>query len=71
LCPKYLGTMKIISFIEEQDVIRQILQHMGLWDIRNTGPPQVTRLNIVREPTYHPMPDQAPAGDEVWSQVPN
>jgi hypothetical protein len=62
--------MKIISFIEETDVIKQILQHLGLWEVRNNGPPAVP-LNIVRVPTYLPVPDQAPAGDEVWSQVPD
>jgi len=63
--------MKIISFIEEPPVIKQILQHLGLWDIRNNSPPQVSRINMVREPTYQPVTDQAPAGVEVWSQVPN
>ena len=62
--------MKIISFIEEQVVIKQILQHLGLWEVRNNGPPPAP-LNIVRVPTYLPVPDQAPAGDEVWSQVPD
>jgi len=52
--------MKIISFIEEQAVIKQILQHIGLWDIRNTGPPPRTDLNIVRELAYQVAPDQAP-----------
>ena len=70
-CPKCRGTMKIISFIEEQDVIKQILQRLGLWEVRNNGPPQATLLNMVREPVYHPVRDHAPGGDEVWSQVPN
>jgi len=70
LCPKCQGQMKIISFIEETDVIKQILQHLGLWDIRNNGPPPLL-LNMVREPTHHPVRDHAPGGDEVWSQVPN
>ena len=69
-CPKCRGPMKIISIIEEQVVIKQILQHLGLWEVRNTGPPPVPR-NIVREPMYHPVCDHAPGGDEVWSQVPN
>jgi len=69
-CPKCRGPMKIISIIEEQVVIKQILQHLGLWEVRNTGPPPVPR-HIVREPTHHPVRDHAPGGDEVWSQVPN
>ena len=71
LCPKCQGQMKIISFIEEQAVIKQILQHLGLWDIRNTGPPKDTHLNMVREPTYHPMRDHASGGDGFFSQVPD
>ena len=70
LCPKCQGQMKIISFIEEQAVIKQILQHLGLWETRNNGPPNDTRLNIVRELTYHPAPDQA-QDDDFFSQVPD
>jgi hypothetical protein len=40
LCPKCQGTMKIIAFIEEFDIIEKILRHLGLWDIRNHDPPQ-------------------------------
>jgi hypothetical protein len=32
--------MRIISFIEEIEIIEIILQHLGLWDIRNHDPPQ-------------------------------
>jgi len=42
LCPKCQGTMKIIAFIEEADIIRMILKHLGLWDIRNHDPPEKT-----------------------------
>jgi len=38
-CPKCQGTMKIISFIEEPDVIRKILTHLDLWETRNHDPP--------------------------------
>jgi hypothetical protein len=36
--------MKIISFIEEPDVIKQLLQHLGLWEVRNNGPLPPPRL---------------------------
>ena len=36
-CP---GSMKIVAFIEELDVIEKILRHLDLWDIRNHDPPQ-------------------------------
>jgi hypothetical protein len=39
-CPKCGGTMKIISFIEEDAVIRKILRHCGLWkDVPIRAPP--------------------------------
>jgi hypothetical protein len=43
LCPKCGGTMKIISFIEarQDDVLRKILQHCGLWhDPPTRAPPK-------------------------------
>jgi hypothetical protein len=42
LCPKCQGTMKIIAFIEEADIIRMILKHLGLWETRNHDPPEKT-----------------------------
>ena len=69
LCPKCQGQMKIISFIEEQAVIKQILQRLGLWETRNNDPPHDAHLNIVRELSYQPAPDQTSADDGYWSQV--
>ncbi len=40
VCPKCQGSMKIISFIDELDVIEKILRHLDLWDVRNHDPPQ-------------------------------
>lgn len=40
VCPKCQGSMKIIAFIEELDVIEKILRHLDLWDIHNHDPPQ-------------------------------
>jgi hypothetical protein len=33
--------MKIISFIEDQKVIRDILTHLGLWLVRSRPPPKI------------------------------
>jgi hypothetical protein len=33
--------MKIISFIEDQQVIRDILTHLGLWLVRSRPPPKI------------------------------
>ncbi|MDI6755782.1 MAG: hypothetical protein QME78_15470 [Thermodesulfobacteriota bacterium] len=39
-CPKCLGKMKIISFIEDEEVIEKILKHLGLWDVKARPPPK-------------------------------
>ena len=35
-CPKCSGTMKIISFIEREEIIKKILKHLGLWELKVT-----------------------------------
>jgi hypothetical protein len=37
--PKCGGEMRIISFIEEDEVIRKILKHCGLWKEQAPRPP--------------------------------
>ena len=39
VCPKCSGKMRVISFIEEPDVIKAILLHLDLWVDRNHDPP--------------------------------
>jgi hypothetical protein len=36
--------MKVISVIEDQDVIKKILKHLGLWEVKPRPPPKATRL---------------------------
>ena len=33
--------MKVISVIEDQDIIKKILKHLGLWEV---NPPEVLRV---------------------------
>jgi hypothetical protein len=40
VCPKCQGTMRIISSIEDPSVIRDILNHLGLWLARARPPPK-------------------------------
>jgi hypothetical protein len=40
VCPKCQGTMRIISSIEDQAVIRDILNLLGLWLARARPPPK-------------------------------
>ena len=46
ICPKCQGAMKIISFIEDIEIIEMILRHLGLWDIRNHDPPAPDSVHI-------------------------
>ena len=32
ICPKCEGKMRVISVIEDQAIIKKILQHLGIWD---------------------------------------
>lgn len=38
-CPRCQSPMQIVAFIEEAGVIRQILQHLGLWERPQRSPP--------------------------------
>ena len=64
--------MKIISIIDDFDIIEQILKHLKLWDIRNHDPPEVEPVYIP-ELTYGEDSDcvnlgsQIPVFDTFWS----
>jgi hypothetical protein len=32
--------MKVISIIEDEDVIKKILKHLNLWDVKTRPPPK-------------------------------
>ena len=40
-CPKCQGPMRIIAFIEDEEVIKKILKHLGLWEAKARPPPKV------------------------------
>lgn len=54
--------MKIISFIEEIEIIEMILRHLGLWDIHNHESTPV----YIPELIYDDSDTQIPAFD-YWS----
>ena len=39
LCPKCSSEMRVIAFIEDPDVIKKILKHLGLWDVKRKPQP--------------------------------
>jgi hypothetical protein len=41
ICPKCHGIMRTISFIEDRQIIRAILDHLGIWLVRARPPPKI------------------------------
>ena len=39
ICPECSGPMRVVSFIEEEAVIRKILEHLKLWEEPEPRPP--------------------------------
>jgi hypothetical protein len=68
-CPKCSGTMQVISVIEDEEVIKKILKHLGLWTIKARPPPKAAG----KTQDYH-LDDShrgvGPYGPEVSSQLP-
>jgi Zn finger protein HypA/HybF involved in hydrogenase expression len=53
-CPKCSGKMKVISVIEDEEVIKKILKHLGLWEIKTRPPPRANAL-----PKHEPFIDHS------------
>ncbi|HEA65720.1 MAG TPA: hypothetical protein ENI07_02695 [Desulfobacterales bacterium] len=34
VCPRCSGAMRVMAFIEDPDVIKKILMHLGLWSVK-------------------------------------
>ena len=53
-CPKCGGTMKIVSFIEENEVICKILKHCNLWkEPAPRPPPQIEAAPVAETGPYY------------------
>ncbi|MBN1833409.1 MAG: hypothetical protein JW896_14995 [Deltaproteobacteria bacterium] len=53
-CPKCSGKMKVISVIEDEDVIKKTLNHLRLWD-QKACPPFVWRARPPPKANSPPM----------------
>jgi hypothetical protein len=69
MCPRCSGTMKVISVIEDELIIRKILKHLGLWEVKPRPPPKakLPPQNVHIDYSYR---DVGPYGPEADSQVP-
>ena len=61
LCPKCMGSMKIISFIEDSEIVKKILKHLNLWDVKRKPPPRAndppTEAIIIYDESSSPSAD--------------
>ncbi len=68
LCPKCGGQMRLISLIEEDEIIEKILRHLDLWEgssrCTDRGPP----LRLEREYTREPFDDDLPFGPDSYAE---
>ena len=67
-CPKCSGKMKIISVIEDEQVIEKILKHLGLWDQKARPPPKADAPTMAPEYHIDYTDSQLPVSDK-WLYV--
>ncbi|MBC8441861.1 MAG: transposase [Deltaproteobacteria bacterium] len=53
-CPKCRGSMRVIAFIEDEDVIKKILRHLGLWVVKRKPLPRANAPPFI--PDAYPVP---------------
>ena len=63
-CPKCRGPMRVIALIDDPQVVRRILEHLGLWqpEASERSPPvpsEAWAVNSLVPMTYHAVPDIA------------
>lgn len=60
--------MKVISVIEDEDVIKKILKHLGLWDQKARPPPKANTRSMAQEYHIDYNDSQVPLSDN-WLYV--
>ncbi|MBK5101843.1 MAG: hypothetical protein JJE15_12745 [Desulfobacteraceae bacterium] len=56
--------MKVISVIEDEEIIKKILKHLGLWEIKARPPPRVTGSPKIQEYKIDYSASQLPVSDK-------
>jgi len=56
--------MRVIAVIEDSDVIKKILKHLGLWDVKRKPRPTANAPPIDAFPTYDEQP--GPSADDYY-----
>jgi len=62
-CQKCQGRMRIIAFIDDEDVIKKILKHLGLWDQKARPPPKANSPPMAPEYYIDYTDSQLPVSD--------
>ena len=58
------GPMRVISFIEDQDIIKKTLKHLGLWEVNPRPPPRMPKAQpLYTEPYIDYSDSQVPPSD--------
>jgi len=60
--------MRVISFIEDEEVIKKILKHLGLWEVKPRPPPKAIGSQKNHEYSIDYSVSQLPASDK-WLYV--
>ena len=63
-CTKCQGKMRIIAFIEDEKVIKNILKHLGLWEFKPRPPPKATGPAKISEYSIDYSISQLPVFDD-------
>ncbi|MBU0699054.1 MAG: transposase, partial [Proteobacteria bacterium] len=62
VCSRCQGSMRVIAFIENEDVIKKILKHLGMWEVKRKPRPKANAPPIDVFPAYDQPP--APTADD-------
>jgi hypothetical protein len=59
--------MRLIAVIDDQDVIKKILKHLGLWELTPRPPPRMGKAQpLSAEPDIDYSDSQVPALARLW-----
>ena len=63
MCPECSKAMKIVSFIEDEEIIEKILKHLGLWEKKARPPPKAAGPSKIPEYSIDYSTFQLPVSD--------
>ena len=61
-CAKCQGAMRVIAFIEDEDIVKKILKHLGMWEVKRKPRPRANAPPIDVFPAYDEQP--GPSADD-------